>query len=212
LANDRMKPQYTYAPAPLPGTGAPPHALFVDRWGTLLERPQQGFCEAFAEVSFTPGALDLLFRACQAGWTLYLIGNEDGVAQGSWTDKAWQAFEAELLAHLTALGIGVRRNYACLDHPEGKGKHRRDSVFLFPNTGAMYHAAQTDGIRLGESWVIGDSTLELSAGWRAGCRLAGVQSGLGLADGGVHVEPEVVCADLTEALTEILAVERMLRR
>jgi histidinol phosphatase-like enzyme len=207
-----MKPQYTYAPAPLPGTGPEPHALFVDRWGTLLERPEAGFCERFADARFTPGAVDLLFRAVQAGWTLYLVGNEDAVADGRLTDTAWETFEKDLLAHLAGLGVAVRRSYSCLDHPAGKGKHRRDSVFLFPNTGAMYHAAQNDGVRLAESWVIGDSTLELSAGWRAGCRLAGVRTGLGLADGEIHVEPEVVCDDLTAALNEILAVERILRR
>ena len=207
-----MKPNYTYAPAPLPGTDSLPRALFVDRWGTLLERPSAGWCSRFTDVTFAPDALELLFRAGQAGWWVYLIGNEDAVAHGRWSSTSWEAFEGQLLEHLASQGIPVRRSYACLDHPDGKGEHARDSVFRLPNTGALYHAAQADGVELSQSWVIGDSTLELSAGWRAGCHLAGVLTGEGLADGTIHVEPEFVAEDLAAALGEVLAAERVARR
>lgn len=209
----RMKPPLqTYIPAPLPGTGTPPHGLFVKRWGTLLHKPAQGWCARFADAELVEGAVDALFRAHQAGWTVYLIGNEDGVSSGRWSDAAWEAFEEELLGHLASQGVPVKRNYACLDHPEGKGKHARDSVFLLPNTGAMYHAAQFDGVELSECWVVGDNSLELSAAWRAGCHTAAVRTGDGLGDGEIHVEPELWADDLTRALHEILAAERIARR
>lgn len=207
-----MKPIQTYVPAPLPGTGTPPHGLFVKRWGALLQKPSQGFCAKFEDAELVEGAVDMLFRAQHAGWNIYLIGNEDAVAQGRWSDSSWTAFEGKLLEHLAGYGVPVKRNYACLDHPEGKGKHAKDSVFLLPNTGALYHAAQFDGIQLSECWVIGDSSLELSAAWRAGCHTAAVRTGEGMADGEIQVEPELWADDLTEALTEILAAERLARR
>jgi histidinol phosphatase-like enzyme len=186
--------------APLPGTEPATRALFVDRWGTLLELPAAS-APRFDPEKIFPGAVDALFRAQQAGWQIYLIGNEPAVATGRWSDAAWERFEAALLEHLAAMGVDVVRNYACLDHPEeGHGAHQKPSVFLLPDTGLLYHASQNDGVALSSSWVLGDSSLELTAGGRAGCGTVGVQTGLAFQDGGMQVEPDVVVENLAEAL------------
>lgn len=200
-----MPSSYSSPFAPLPGSGAPPRGLFVDRWGTLLVRPKQGFCTRFDRVEFIPGALDALFHAGQAGWRLYLLGNEDAVAFGKLSEPKWKALEDELIEHMNANGVPVTRSYACIDHPLGVEDRQADSVYLLPNTGALYHAMQVDGIDLRESWVIGDSTLELVAGWRAGCHLAGVRTGEALQDGQLEVEPEIMGASIAEAVAEISA-------
>ncbi|HIG12052.1 MAG: HAD hydrolase-like protein [bacterium] len=189
----------------LPGTTPPRRALFIDRWGTLLELPEKGYEARFEEARFSPGALDLLFRAHQADWSLYLVGNEDAVALGKLADSTWARFERDLIDHMAALGVPLERNYACLDHPEnGRGEHLRDSVFRLPNTGIMYHAKQHDGVRLDKSWVIGDSSLELAAGWRSGCLTAGVRTGQACADGTVAFDPTFIAEDIQEALESIL--------
>lgn len=198
--------------APLPGTGTPMRALFVDRFGTLLESPPQGSKNPYKQLIFTPGAKDALFRATQAGWALYLLGNEEQVARGLVKEQEWQRFESEILSELTQSGVRVSGCYACLDHPEhGKGKHEKDSVFLLPNTGAMYHARQHDGIDLSQSWVIGDSSIELAAGWRAGCRTAGVRTGLGSKDGSLQTDLNFVGDDLASVLDEILQLAKAAR-
>jgi len=179
--------------------------LFIDRWGTLFETPRKGFVSSFDRVRFTPGALDALFLAGQAGWNLYLIGNEDSVAFGDLTQQKWETFERAMLAQLRRQGIAITRNYACLENPAGQPPHNTDSVFLFPNTGTFHHAAQVDGIDLRRSWVIGDSSLELVAGWRASCRLASVRTGRALKDGHFPVEPEFSADCLAEALAYLSA-------
>ena len=201
--DDTMRDLSPYAP--IPGTERPERGLFIDRWGTLLTIPERGWCARFSPDLIAPGAVEAMFRAQQSGWTLYLIGNEDAVANGRVSDAAWQRFEAALIDHLDGLGIRIRRNYACLDDPEGQGKHKRSSVFQFPNTGVLYHASQNDGIVLEKSWVIGDSSLEISAGDRSGCRTAGVRTGNGVDDGELHVEPEFIADDLSEVLESVLA-------
>ena len=194
---------------PLPGSGHPRRGLFIDRWGTLFELPGKGYASRFEQAEFTPGAMDALFRAGQSGWTLYLVGNEASVAFGRLSLSKWEAFEQDMLEHLRSHGIPIQRSYACTDHPAGSGSHAKDSVFLFPNTGCLYHAAQVDGIALRHSWVIGDSSLELVAGWRAGCRLAGVRTGLGLTDGQLDVEPDIVDTTLAGVLAEVTAAEHI---
>lgn len=201
-----MHPKQPQKPKPLPGTEPPVRALFVDRWGTLLAAPEGGRLPRFEPSLFLPGAVDALFRACQAGWLVYLIGNEDAVARGRASDQAWEQFEQQLVAHLLGQGVPVRRSYACLDHPEGKGRHRRRSVFQLPDTGLLYHAQQMDGVVLHESWVLGDGPLELAAGSRAGCHLGRVRVPADVRDD-LHVDAELFAADLPAALDEVLVAK-----
>ena len=189
---------------PLPGTEAPLRGLFVDRWGTLIAGDSTCLGPKTVPWSFVPGAVDALFRAQQLGWRIYLIGNETAVAEGTIAEEFWLEQEREILARLAGQGVRVARNYACLEHPAGKGAHRRPSVFLLPDTGIFYHALQLDGVELGESWVVGDGTLELAAGERAGMRTAGVRTGRALGDGELAVDPRLVAEDLAEFVSALL--------
>ena len=195
-------------PAPLPGTAPPTRAIFVDRAGTLIQ-PHTGSAKTqYKEFEFAEGAVDALFRCNQAGWTIYLIGNESAIARGTCPKKDWVKYESEMLAALKEQGVEVKRCYACLTDPiHGKGKLQMDSVFLLPNTGAMYHAKQHDGITLEGSWVIGDSALELAAGWRAGCRTAGIEGEEPLSEDELQTNPEFVAETLVEALDHIMQME-----
>lgn len=187
--------QYT----PIPGTEQPVRGLFVKRWGTLIASTQEGPCKRVEDVRFSSGAIDALFRASQAGWKIYLIGNEFDVAMGRLSDADWDAFQGELLAHLRSQGVLVERSYACLDHPEGLGAHRNKSVFQLPDTGVFYHAAQHDAVHLSKSWVVGNEVEELTAGERSGCRTAAVTAPL-LGSGQVELEAEVRGESLREVL------------
>ena len=195
----------------IPGAGRPVRGLFVSRNGGLLLPPDSGQRRSpDPDDACSAPALRLLFRAGQRGWNLYLIGNEDAVARGRITDAAWETFEASLLAKLASEGIPLVRHYACLDHPKGKGRHRRDSVFRFPNTGALFHAAQEDGIELRESWVLSSDVDELAAGWRAGCRTGRV--GIEPAKGAkLAVEADLVAVDLAAVLAELLSCDEYSR-
>lgn len=194
-------------PAPIPGTVPPPRGLFIDRWGTLLEGTGD-VLPAFSAELVGRDAIDALFRVSRTGWRVYLIGNEDAVAHGRSSDEAWKAFESVLLAHLRSHGIVVHRSYACVDDPEhGRGAHRKDSVFRLPDTGIFFHAAQTDGLSLRQSYVVGDSTLEIAAGSRAGCRTIGVGTGSACRDRGLGVDPDVQTDSLAEALNLFLRSE-----
>lgn len=207
-----MSHSYSSPFAPLPNTIPDPRALFVDRWGTLLIPPNTGFARDPGELEFYEGAVDALFRATRAGWLIYLLGNEDAVFRGKLPRETWEKVEMSLLDYLGNRGITIQRCYACLDHPEGVKGHDGDSVYLLPNTGAFYHAFHTEGTELRRSWVIGDRTLELVAGWRAGCRLAAVECGEGLSDGEFHVEPEVRGATLAEVISILLTIEEPIYR
>lgn len=193
--------------------GPPPRGVFVDVLGTLVEPAnEKGHFPTFEDATFYPGVLDSLFRVTQAGWNLYLVGNIDSVAFGEQSNDDWVEFREKLHAHLRSQGIRLTRDYTCVDHPEGVEGRNRDSVYLLPGTGAMHHAAQADGVSLPLCWIVGDSTVELVAGWRAGCRIAGVKTGAALGDRTFHVDPEIVSATAGEVLQVVARDMTMLRR
>lgn len=186
-----------------------PRALFVGRRGILLATEDDSRC--FESAVFQPRVLELLFRASRGGWRIYVIGNVDDVARGASSDAAWKEFEIELLGRLRAEGITVARHYACVDRPDGQGKHRRDSVFLFPNTGAFYHAAQHDGIDLDESWLVSGDVFELAAGWRASVHVAALDPTGSLRANDLQVEPDIVGGSAGDLLADVLAIGRATR-
>lgn len=178
-----------------------PRGLFIDRWGTLCELPKGGFAKRPSEVEFTPGALDALFQASRVGWNLYLIGNEDSVAFGHVSEAEWKQIDAHIAESLAKHGVKLTRSYASIEHPDINGTPGQPSVFRLPETGAFYHAMHNDRVELTKSWVIGDSTLELAAGWRADMRTIGVQSGLGMSDKALSVDPAIVVPTLADAIS-----------
>ena len=193
---------------PLEGTKGPKKALFIKRWGTLLKRPEGDFPK-FSPELFAEGSIDSLFRATQAGWGIYLVGNEDAVCSGQIEKKEWESFESELLTHLAKSGVNVTRSYACTDDPiNGIPGHRKESVYCLPNTGAMHHARQTDLIDLGSSWVIGDESIELTAGWRAGCLTACVVHEGCKHDAELLTDTAFTASDLNSALNTLVSAVR----
>ena len=194
--HDLMQPTRSH----LPHTRQTPRGLFIDRWGTLLSSPKDDFVKHPDELEFLPGALDSLYHAARLGWNVYLIGNEDAVGLGELSKSSWNAIQTAIEEHLSSSGIPLKRFYACLEHPEGSGPHAQPSLFRLPETGVFYHAFHNDGIQLEKSWVIGDSTIELAAAWRAGMRYIGVRTGKALGDGALHVDPDLVVTDLSSAL------------
>jgi histidinol phosphatase-like enzyme len=198
---------------PIPGTGLPPRGLFVARWKALLGLRGLESLPRLEPGALAPEALPLLFRAAQHGWQIYLVGNEPGVAAGRVSEPRWESFRTELEALLSGQGIRIQRHYCCLSDSQGKGKHRKDSVFQFPNTGVFYHAAQEDGIQLAESWLVSADTDELAAGWRAGVRTLALDwQGRPLLHGPeLQVEPTLRGADLARGLRQILALDPLAR-
>ncbi|MEM9800841.1 MAG: hypothetical protein AAGA20_10990 [Planctomycetota bacterium] len=195
-----------------PGWGPPPRGVFLNLFGTLIEPTEDDGFPTIDEARFFDGALDALFRVTQAHWNLYLLGNVDSVAFGHESLEDWRTFQSGLHARLKGHGIRLTRDYTCIDDPEGVTGRNRDSVYRLPGTGAMHHAAQADGVALPLSWVVGDATVQLVAGWRAGCRLAGVRTGRGVRDGRFHVDPELIADSASAALSVIARDQTILRR
>ncbi|MHC4632183.1 MAG: HAD-IIIA family hydrolase, partial [Planctomycetota bacterium] len=87
------------------------------------------------------------------------------------TEKVLGEIHNRLKQLLTEKGVFLDRIYYCPYHPDGAvAKYRKESNCRKPNPGMLLTAADEMDIDLGRSWCIGNSSSDIEAGLRAGCK------------------------------------------
>jgi len=182
---------------PSPPRGAARRAVFLDKDGTLVRDVPYNVDPALLE--FTPNALAGLDRLASAGFALFIVTNQPGLASGRFSRRDFAALEAALRARVEAeCGVRIEGVFCCPHLPGGDG--RPACLCRKPAPGLMRQAALAHGVDLGRSWMVGDILDDIEAGHRAGCQAI-------LLDVGNETEwklspirrPDAVCADLLAA-------------
>ena len=149
--------------APEPGRGA----LFLDRDGVVIEEGHY-LCRA-DDVRLIPGAAGVISAANGQGVPVVIVTNQGGIGRGyyGWDDLA--AVQERILEELAAAGARVNGVYASPYHPDGVPPYvHADHPSRKPNPGMMLMAADSLGLDLARSWIIGDHASDLMAAQRAG--------------------------------------------
>jgi histidinol-phosphate phosphatase family protein len=180
-------------------------AVFLDKDGTLIEDVPYNVDPT--RIRFTPGAARGVRLLHHAGFRLFVISNQEGVAQGRFPEAALINVQNRLQALLGELGVPLAGFYYCPHDPAG-----RVSAFAVtcscrkPAPGLLLRAAKEHLLDLKRSWFIGDILDDIEAGRAAGCRT------ILLANGhenewvvGPNRLPDYFAADLTEAAGLIVA-------
>lgn len=180
-------------------------AVFLDKDGTLVEDVPWNVDPAL--LRFTPHALPALQRLAAAGYLLFIVTNQSGLATGRFTHAQFSVLEAALLQRLRQQGgIEIAGVYVCPHAPAADGGTSCDC--RKPQPAMLTLAARAHGIDLARSWMVGDILNDVEAGRRAGCRTV-------LLDRGGETEwllspqrtPHHVCDDLGAAADVILAAD-----
>jgi D-glycero-D-manno-heptose 1,7-bisphosphate phosphatase len=147
----------------------PDKAVFLDRDDTLIEDP--GYINDPAQVKLLDGVPEALIQLKALGYKLIVITNQSGVAHGIITEKALGEIHdrmKQLLVNKNAYLDGI---YYCPYHPEGVvPKYRKESDLRKPSPGMLLKAADEMHIDLNHSWCVGNSSRDIEAGVRAGCK------------------------------------------
>lgn len=142
----------------------PPHAVFLDRDGTLIEN--RHYLSSPAGVVLLPGVRDALARALEAGATLFLFTNQSGVGRGLFTLADVHAVNARMI-ELLDLGGGVFAD-VCIatERPDEPLRYRKPSPRFIRESLARHDIAAE------AAWMIGDSPADWQAGFAAGVNAA----------------------------------------
>lgn len=152
--------------------------IFFDRDGTLntevdyLSRPEQ--------LELIPNAARAIREANKAGVRVFVITNQSGIARGLFTEADLHRIHHRFEFLLAAEGAKIDRIYYCPHHPEyGKAPYRISCACRKPKTGMLLQAVSEFGIRLADSFVVGDKCIDIQTGNNAGCGTVLVQTGYG---------------------------------
>lgn len=144
-------------------------AVFLDKDGTLIRDVPYNVDPARIELA--PDAPAALQALQQAGFGLWMITNQPGIARGYFTLQELERACSYIAGCLQPYGILLQGCYYCPHDPAGDkaGTGHRCQCHK-PMPGLLYRAAREQGIDLAASWMIGDILHDVEAGNRAGCR------------------------------------------
>ena len=148
------------------------HAVFLDRDETLIANT--GDLGDPEKVVLLQEAAAGVRALREAGWMLFVVTNQGGVARGAFSIDDMDATHARVQALLeqeTGLKQPIEAFYACPWHPDGVVKaFTQEHNWRKPSPGMLLAAADAFDIDLQASWLVGDAPRDIAAGTAAGCR------------------------------------------
>jgi D-glycero-D-manno-heptose 1,7-bisphosphate phosphatase len=149
-------------------------AIFIDKDGTLVHDVPYNVDPA--RIELIPGAGDALRAVQDAGFLLFVVSNQPGVALRRFPMSALRTVEARLDELPAPFGV-VFTAYCWCPHPPAGVRGGVACTCRKPRPGLLLDAAATHGVELARSWMIGDILDDIEAGNRAGCRTVLVDRG-----------------------------------
>jgi len=147
-------------------------AFFLDRDGVIIE--DENYLADPAKVRLCPGTPEAFKLMKNAGYSIYVVSNQSGVARGYFTMENVFAVQKQIEKLLLESGAPVPDGwYNCPHHP--KGSVPEFSVACKcrkPEPGLILQAAKEHAADLAESAIVGDKLTDLESGFRAGIRKA----------------------------------------
>lgn len=199
-------------------SGAPAQSLrpavFIDRDGTISE--EVGYVNhpsRYRVYAFAAEAVRLLNAA---GWLAILVTNQAGVARGYFSEDLIHTVHELLRAELAEGGARLDGIYYCPHHPSvGEPPYRQACDCRKPRPGLVHRAAAAHTLDLARSWMVGDRYSDVELARNAGLRSAFVLTGYGRGEweysrhrwADWRGEPEIVAANLLEAVKQIISFD-----
>jgi D-glycero-D-manno-heptose 1,7-bisphosphate phosphatase len=137
-------------------------AAFLDRDGVLnVDTGYVHKLDDFALIAGAPAAVRMLN---EAGYYVFVVSNQSGVARGLFTEAAVDTFNAHLQDILMAEGARIDAFYYCPHHPEGVIKTLAiECRCRKPLPGMLEQAARDWPVDRERSFLIGDRDGDLAA-------------------------------------------------
>jgi D-glycero-D-manno-heptose 1,7-bisphosphate phosphatase len=142
-------------------------ALFLDRDGVI--NVDHAYVHRQEQFEFIDGIFELVRRARGAGYRVFVITNQAGIARGYYSEDDFHRLTAWMQGVFATEGAPIDHVYYCPYHAEhGLGRYKIDSPLRKPRPGMILQAADEHGIDLARSLLVGDMDTDIQAGEAAG--------------------------------------------
>lgn len=150
-------------------------AIFLDRDGTINQNV--GFLRNIEDFELIPGVAEAIKKINESGYLVIVITNQPVIARGEVTFEELKQIHNKMETLLGNEGAYIDDIFFCPHHPDSgfEGEVRELKIKCGcrkPSPGMILQAAQKYNIDLEESWMIGDTRLDIETGKNAGCKTA----------------------------------------
>ncbi len=149
-------------------------AIFLDRDGVINE--EMNYLSNPDDFKFIKGSIEALKILKHKGYFLILITNQAGIARGYFSLETLNSIHQKMNDILAENDIFFDDIFFCPHHPDFTG----DCECRKPKPGMLLQAKAKHGIKLVESFMVGDTLNDIQAGYNAHCKTVLVLSGYGL--------------------------------
>lgn len=154
-------------------------AVFIDRDGTINKNV--GFLRDINDFELIEGVADAIKLINRSGYLAIVITNQPVIARGEVSFSELQEIHNKMETLLGSCGAYLDGIYFCPHHPhkgyEGEiAELKKDCACRKPKPGLILEAVKDFNIDPDESWMIGDSDVDVKAGMAAGCHTAYIGS------------------------------------
>ena len=135
-------------------------ALFLDRDGVINH--DVGYTHEWTESIIIDGIVDLIRKFRSQGFLIIIATNQSGIGRGYYTDQEFHKFMKSMTDYFEQKSATIDGYFYCSCNPEEK-----DCLNRKPNPGMLVNAAQSYGIDLQKSVMVGDKVTDMLAAGRA---------------------------------------------
>ena len=137
-------------------------AAFLDRDGVL--NVDHGYAHRPEQLEWIKGAPEAVRLLNEAGYYVFVVTNQSGIARGYFEEEAVKSFHAHMQDSLAEHGAHIDAFYFCPHHPDGTVKSLAVRCRCRkPGTGMLEQAAREWPIDIRASFMVGDKEEDMTA-------------------------------------------------
>lgn len=176
--------------------------LLLDRDG-VINFDSDDYIKSVAEWIPIPGSLEAIAAASKAGFRIFVVTNQSGLARGYFDQATLDAMHQKLKAGVAALGGRIEAIYFCPHGPDDQCQCRK------PNPGLLLQIQQDHQLNLEGVPFVGDSLKDIQCAQAVGAQGILVKTGKGLRTLEKHHEQlkETPTYDDLQAVIQFLLTE-----
>ena len=182
-------------------------AIFLDRDGTVNKK--NGLIYREEQFELEDEAAEAIQKINQSGYLAIVVTNQPVVARGLCKVENVERIHMKMETLLGREGAYLDAVRFCPHHPD-KGYPEENPAYKIPchcrkpDIGMLEECAKRFNIDLRNSWMVGDTTVDIQTGKNAGTHTALVLTGDAGQDGKFDVEPELTEENLVCVVEQIL--------
>ena len=145
-------------------------ALFLDRDGVINH--DAGWVGERHRFEFIPGAIDAIRAAADAGWHVFVVTNQSGIARGKYDEAQFATLSAWMIDRIRGGGGTIDDLRYCPTHPDAPlERYRRADPRRKPGPGMLEELLAAWSLDPARCLLIGDQPTDLQAA--AACGVPG---------------------------------------